>query len=171
MRAILLFILMFFFGISSFAQNKMKGFGGEISIMSFKPNFRIWFSKTTGFEVFGGQSFRLNDFKPNDIEAGFKYLHSFIYNREVRTYGGIMGKWKWINIYDSNRSANIPVTGLLIGKEWYIKHIHTKGLAIELGTQFGTKEYQVFSPINHFPIGKENFNEFPLILNLRYTFY
>lgn len=170
MRARLLFILMFLFGISSFAQ-KMAGFGGELSILSLKPNYRIWISRATGFEVFAGQALNLADFKPTEVEAGFKYLHTIIYDREVRTYFGIVGKWKWINIYDVNKKANLPVPGLLFGREWYIKHIRTNGLAIELGIQYGSKEYQTFSPINHLPIGKENFNEIPVILNLRYTFY
>lgn len=169
-HAKLLFILMFLFGISSFAQ-KMIGFGGELSVLSLKPNVRMWVSKATGFEVFGGVASELDDFKPNDLEAGFKFLHTILYKRTDRTYIGLVGKWKWVNINDSNHSTNLPIPGLLIGKEWYSKRIHRKGFAVELGYQLGTKEYQVFSPFNHIYLGKANFAEFPLILNLRYSFY
>jgi hypothetical protein len=113
----------------------------------------------------------MGEFKPNDLEAGFKFLHSIQYNRTDRTYFGIMGKWKWVNINDATQKTNLPIPGLLIGKEWYSKRINRKGFAVELGYQIGAKEYEIFSPINHIAIGKENFNEFPLILNLRYTFY
>jgi hypothetical protein len=169
-RLILLSILISFFGSSSFAQ-KVAGFGGELSILSFKPNYRMWFSKTTGFEVFGGVSSELNDFDPNDAEAGFKFLHAIIYERTERTYIGVVGKWKWVDVYDANKRTSLPIPGVFVGKEWYSKRIHRKGFAIELGYQFGTKEYEVYSPLNHIPIGKEQFDEFPLILNLRYSFY
>jgi len=170
-RAKFLLILMFFFGISSFAQ-KMISVGGELSVLSLKPNMRMWVSRTTGFEVFGGPASGLNDFKPNDLEAGFKFFHTLLYKRTDRTYIGIVGKWKWVNVYDSSKSTNLPIPGLLIGKEWYNKRIHLRGLAIELGYQLGQKEYVVFSPENHIPLpSKERFAEFPLILNLRYSFY
>ena len=169
-RMLLFFSLIIFFGPSSFAQ-KMIGFGGELSVFSLKPNVRLWVSKYTGVEVFGGIASEMNDFKPNDAEAGFKYLHAIQYNRTDRTYFGIMGKWKWLNINDATHKTNLPIPGILIGKEWYSKRINRKGFAVELGYQYGTKEYEIYSPINHIPIGKENFNEFPLILNLRYSFY
>ena len=169
-RTLLFFLLIFFFGISSYAQ-KMVGFGGELSVLSLKPNVRMWVSKATGLEVFGGIASELGDFKPNDLEAGFKFLHAIQYNRTDRTYIGIVGKWKWVNITNSNQSTNLPIPGLLIGKEWYGKRINRKGFAVELGYQIGTKEYEIFSPINHISEGKQNFEEFPLILNLRYTFY
>lgn len=165
----LLFILLFFFGINSFAQ-KMTGFGGELSVLSIKPNVRIWISKTTGFEVFGGVASDLEEFKPNDLEAGFKFLHTIMYSRADRTYIGIVGKWKWIDVFDSNTTASLPIPGILIGKEWYSKRIKRKGFAVELGYQYGVKEYDVFDP-NNILLGHERFEEFPLILNLRYSFY
>ncbi|MDP3434674.1 MAG: hypothetical protein Q8T04_17165 [Bacteroidota bacterium] len=164
MRAISLFILLFFFGINSFAQ-KMAGYGAELSVLSFKPNVRIWTSKTTGFELFTGLSSELNSFKPNDIEAGFKFLRTIIYNRTDRTYFGVVGKWKWINVYGDVDKTSLPVAGLLIGKEWYTKRINRKGFAVELGYQYGVKEY------GRALVGKTRFEEFPLILNLRYSFY
>ncbi|MDP2112490.1 MAG: hypothetical protein Q8K69_00370 [Bacteroidota bacterium] len=167
MRAISLFILLFFFGINSFAQ-KMAGYGAELSVLSFKPNVRIWTSKTTGFELFTGLSSELNSFKPNDIEAGFKFLRTIIYNRTDRTYFGVVGKWKWAKVDKEEIDINtsLPVVGLLIGKEWYSKRINLKGYAVELGYQYGVKEYPI-PKIDRIGI----FEEFPLILNLRYSFY
>lgn len=167
MRAISLFILLFFFGINSFAQ-KMSGYGAELSVLSFKPNVRIWTSKTTGFELFAGPSSEIGSFKPNDVEAGFKFLRTIIYNRTDRTYFGFVGKWKWVkvDIEEIDTKISLPVVGLLIGKEWYSKRINLKGYAVELGYQYGVKEY-------HIPIinRTKSFDEFPLILNLRYSFY
>jgi len=168
-RILLLFSLILSLGISSFAQ-KMGGFGGELSVLSLKPNLTIWVSKYTGFEIFGGIASELGDFKPNDLEAGFKYLHALQYNRTDRTYFGITGKWKWVNINDVTQKTNLPIPGLLIGKEWYTKRINRKGFAVELGYQIGTKEYNFYDPNNGYK-GKQTFIEFPLILNLRYTFY
>lgn len=167
-RKLILFSLLIFFGINLFAQ-KISGLGGELSVLSLKPNLRIWFSKTTGFEVFGGVGSELADFKPNDVEAGFKFLKCIMYNRTDRTYFGVVGKWKWINAFGSNEKANLPVPGVLIGKEWYSRRINRKGFAVELGYQYGVKEYKV---TNYKQEGlKVYFEEFPLILNLRYTFY
>ena len=90
-RIIIFFSLIFLLGTSSFAQ-KMFGFGGELSVLSLKPNVRMWVSKTTGLEVFGGIASELGDFKPNDLEAGFKFLHAIQYKRTDRTYIGIIGK-------------------------------------------------------------------------------
>ncbi len=162
-RIALLFSLILFLGISSFAQ-KMGGFGGELSVLSLKPNLIMWVSKVTGFEIFGGIASELGDFKPNDLEAGFKFLHSIQYDRTDRTYFGIMGKWKWININDATQKTNLPIPGILIGKEWYSKRINRKGFAVELGYQYGTRNY---GPLKE----TVNFTEFPFILNLRYTFY
>jgi len=167
-RIILFFILISFFGASSFAQ-KIAGFGGELSILSFKPNYRMWFSKTTGFEVFGGVASELNDFNPNDAEAGFKFLHALIYERTERTYIGVVGKYKWINWPTENARTSLPIPGLIIGKEWYSKRIKRKGFAVELGYQFGSKKYKV--PLNYSSTEEATFEEFPLILNLRYSFY
>ena len=167
-RITLLFILVSFFGTSSFAQ-KMVGFGGELSVLSFKPNYRMWFSKTTGFEVFGGIASELEDFKPNDAEAGFKFLHAVMYQRTERTYIGVVGKYKLINPLVKNARTSLPIPGLFIGKEWYSKRILRKGFALELGYQFGTKKYTV--PLNYSTTEEATFNEFPLILNLRYSFY
>ena len=169
-RANLLLIVFLFSGVATFAQ-KMNGFGAELSVLSLKANARMWFSKTTGVEVFGGAASELEDFNPNDLEAGFKFLHAIMYNRTDRTYFGIVGKWKWVDIYDSNISTSLPVPGVLIGKEWYSKRINRKGIAVELGYQFGVKEYQIYSPFSHLPIGNDRFEEFPLILNIRYSFY
>lgn len=169
-RLTFFFILMSFLGASSFAQ-KMTGFGGELSILSLKPTYRMWFSKTTGFEVFGGISTELEDFKPNDLEAGFKFLHALMYERTERTYIGLVGKWKWVDAYVTNRRTSLPIPGIFIGREWYSKRIHRKGFAVELGYQFGTKDYEIYSPENHTFISKERFEEFPLILNLRYSFF
>jgi hypothetical protein len=157
MRTKLLFILIFFFGLNSFAQ-KMTGFGGELSVLSIKPNLRIWVSKTTGFEVFGGLA----------SELGFKFLKCIMYNRTDRTYFGLVGKWKWVNVYGSPEKTNLPIPGLLIGKEWYSKRIHLKAFAVELGYQYGVNEYNIK---NYQLSVKEKFEEFPLILNLRYSFY
>jgi len=168
-RNILLLAMILFFGASSFAQ-KVGGFGGELSILSIKPNYRSWISKTTGFEVFGGISSELNDFNPNDAEAGFKFLHALIYERTQRTYIGVVGKWKWVNVNDSNHRTSLPIPGILIGKEWYSKRIKRKGFAVELGYQMGTKDYKVYDPKKISP-GTYQFDEFPLILNLRYSLY
>jgi len=164
-----IFILLTFGGFNSFAQ-KTVGFGGELSILSLKTNYRIWFSKTTGFELFGGVSSELNNFNPNDAEAGFKFLHTILYERTERTYIGVVGKWKWVNVNDANQSTNLPIPGILIGKEWYRKRIHRRGFAVELGYQMGTKEYKVYNSTKISP-GTYQFDEFPLILNLRYSFY
>ena len=164
------FFIILFCGMSSFAQ-KMNGYGAELSILSFKPNARFWISRNTGFEIFGGIASEVDDFNPNDVEAGFKFLHTIMYNRTDRTYLGFVGKWKWANINDANNNTNLPIGGLFIGKEWYNRRINRKGIAIELGYQIGSKNYEIFSPLNHTPLGKDSFNEFPLILNLRYSFY
>lgn len=169
-HAFFIFLLAFVLGIDSFAQ-KIEGFGGELSILSLKPNYRVWYSKTTGLEVFGGVASELEDFKPNDVEAGIKFLHTISYERTQRTYIGALGKWKWINTTDSNHKTSLPIPGILIGKEWFTKRTYRKGFAVELGYQFGTKDYKIYSPENHTFISKERFEEFPLILNLRYSFY
>lgn len=167
-RLTLLFILISFFGVSSFSQ-KITGFGGELSVLSFKPNYRMWFSKTTGLEVFGGVASELNDFNPNDAEAGLKFLHAILYERTQRTYIGVVGKWKWINVSETNKRTSLPIPGILIGKEWYSKRIKRKGFAVELGYQFGSKKYKV--PLNYSDTEEATYEEFPLILNLRYSFY
>jgi len=170
-RLLLFFFILLFITFGSFAQ-KMNGYGGELSLISFKPNARIWISKTTGFELFGGIASGLDDFNPNDVEAGFKILHTIIYKRSDRTYFGFVGKWKWVDVFDSYRTTSLPVPGILIGKEWYSKRIHRKGFAVELGYQYGHKEYTIYSPLEHTSLSsKELFDEFPLILNLRYSFY
>ncbi len=166
-RSTLLFILLFFFGISSFSQ-KMIGFGGELSVLSLKPNVRIWVSRTLGFEVFAGMSSQIGIFKPDDPEAGFKILKSFLYKRTERTYFGAMGKWKWVNNALPLYKTNLPVAGIFIGKEWYIKRHKLRGIAIELGYQYGQSETEV----ENFKLTTiETYNEFAYIINLRYTFY
>ena len=172
MKQIFLFVFLILFLVSGTSAQKMIGYGGELSVLSIKPNARLWISKNTGFEVFGGIASELDNFKLNDVEAGFKFLKTIIYKRSDRTYFGLVGKWKWVDVFDSNISTNLPVPGILIGKEWYSKRINRKGFAIELGYQYGHKEYTVYSPANHTPLPtKEQFDEFPLILNLRYSFY
>lgn len=169
-RALLFFTLIFLFGIDSFAQ-KIEGFGGELSVIGFKTNYRMWVSKTTGFEAFGGIASELDDINPNDFEAGFKFLHALMYERTERTYIGIVGKYKWLNLPNENANTSLPIPGFIVGKEWYSKRIHRKGFAVELGYQFGSKEYDVLSPVNGAFISREKFEEFPLILNIRYSFY
>lgn len=169
-RILFIFLLTVVFGADSFAQ-KIGGFGGELSILSAKLNYRDWISKKTGFEFFGGVATELDDLNPNDFEAGFKLLRSLIYTRTDRTYVGIVGKYKWVNLPNQNARTSLPIPGFIVGKEWYSKRIRRKGFAVELGYQFGSKEYEILSPLNHSFIGKETFNEFPLILNLRYSFY
>ena len=170
MRALLL-ILLLFFGINSFGQKKMNGVGGELSMLSLKPNFRMWVSKTTGYEVFGGISAEFGDYKPNDFEAGFKYLYTFLNNRKTHTYFGLVGKWEWINVAaDDHVKINLPVVGAMVGKEWFIKRLKLNALAFELGYQYGKKKYEVFN-LAHMVLATPTFNEFPLIFNLRYSFY
>lgn len=169
-RIMLISALFLIFGVNSFAQ-KIGGFGGELSVLSAKLNYRDWVSKKTGFEFFGGVAAELDDMNPNDFEAGFKFMRALIYTRTDRTYVGIVGKYKWVNLPNQNARTSLPVPGFFVGKEWYSKRIHRKGFAIELGYQFGNKEYEILSPLNHSYIGKETFNEFPLILNIRYSFY
>jgi hypothetical protein len=168
MRTRLFFILFLFFGINSFGQ-KMIGYGGELSVLSLKPNVRMWLDKVYGFEAFGGISAELTEFKPNDFEAGFKVLSTFQYERTNRTYFGAVGKWAWVNI-DSEAKTHIslPVVGLLIGKEWSSKKIHRTGFALEFGYQYGVKKYNIDIYKEEY---KSTYQVFPLILNIRYSFY
>jgi hypothetical protein len=76
-----------------------------------------------------------------------------------------------VNVFEPNRTTSLPVGGVLIGKEWYSKRIKRKAFSVELGYQYGAKEYEVFTPVLHLSEGEEIFDEFPLILNLRYSFY
>lgn len=91
-----------------------------------------------------------------------------MYNRTDRTYFGLVGKWKFVNVYGETDKTSLPIPGILIGKEWYSKRINRKGFAVELGYQYGVKEFNVQ---NHLLQTKETFEEFPLIVNLRYSFY
>lgn len=160
--------LFLFFGMDSFAQS-ISGIGGELSIWGVKSNYRDWLSKKTGFEIFGGVAAELEDFTLNDFEAGFKFLHAMVYTRTDRTYIGLVGKYKWLNLTKADSRAGLPVPGFIVGKEWYSKRVRRKGVAVELGYQLASKEYTV--PINYDATGRKTFNEFPLIVNLRYTFY
>ena len=166
----LISLLILSIGANVFAQ-KMIGFGTEINVLGLSLDSRYWTTKNDGFEVFGGIASGVEDFKMDDYVAGLKYLHTIQYRRQDRTYVGIMGKWKWIDVYDSNRTSNLPVAGVLVGKEWYTKRVHRKSYAIEFGYQYGAKEYEIFSPVNNLPIDKVRFQEFPLIINLKYSFY
>ena len=170
MKHILLLSLLILILASSSTAQKMIGYGGELSVISFKPNVRLWISKTTGFEVFGGIASELDNFKPNDVEAGFKFLHTIIYKRNDRTYFGFVGKWKWVDVTNPNITTNLPIPGIFVGREWYSKRINRKGFAIELGYQYGSKTYDIYNSV-HVKNGTEIYTEFPLILNLRYSFY
>lgn len=169
MRTIFIILVLIFCGMNISAQKKMNGIGVELSALSLKPTARMWVSKTTGFDVFGGVSAEFEDFKPNDYEAGAKYLKSFISQRTDRSYFGLMGKWKWLETGEYQSSTTLPVFGLLVGKEWYQKRSLLKGFAVELGYQFGKKNYEVYNGPRY--LGKKIHSEFPLIVNLRYLFY
>jgi hypothetical protein len=165
----LILILICLFTSGSYSQ-KVVGLGAELSILSLKSNYRIWFNRTSGISFFGGIASELDDFKPNDLEAGIKYIHTLIFNRADRTYVGLTGKWKWVNVYGSNMKANLPIPGIFIGKEWFDKRRKSKGFAIELGYQMGSKNLIASDP-NGIISGKNTFTEFPLILNFRYSLY
>ena len=170
MRHFIFFLLLLtFLGKNSFAQ-KMNGFGGEINLLGINLDDRFWTSKTHGFEVFGGMASGMEDLKMDDVSAGFKYLHGIQYRRQDRTYFGIVGKWKWIDVFDSNSTTSLPVGGVLLGKEWYTKRIHRKAYAIEFGYQYGKKTFTVTDP-NGLNARSTTYTEFPLIINLRYSFY
>jgi len=170
MRTIIPLILLLFFGINSFGQ-KMTGIGGELSAFSIKPNVRAWLSRTNGFEVFGGISAETSDLKPNDFEGGLKYLNCFMYDLNYRLYFGLMGKWKYVNLEGTHLKKSLPVAGIFVGKEWFDKRKHLKGFAIELGYQYGTMNYNNMAPDNQHIISKEVYEEFPLIFNIRYSYY
>lgn len=171
MRTIFIILVLIFCGMNISAQKKMNGIGGEISALSIRPGYNMWFSKTTGVNLFAGVAAELTDFKPNDLEGGIRYLHAFQYSRSSRTYFGGMGKWKIAkpDIYDI--TVQLPVFGALIGKEWYNKKTYWKGFSAELGYQFGSKKYHIVNPVNKLDIATKTFEEFPLILNLKYSFY
>jgi hypothetical protein len=167
MRAMALILILAGLCLQAQAQ-KMIGFGGEISVMSVKPNVRLWITKNSGIELFGGIGAEF-DIKPNDPEIGIKYLYAIDNKQQNRTYLGLLGKWKWVDAINSNTTINLPIPGILIGKEWLSKRINLKGYAIELGYQFGSKEK---SEIISYSEGSENiFKEFPLIINFRYSLY
>ncbi len=166
-RLKVILVLLLFFEMSSFAQ-KMVGLGGELSVLSLKPCATIWISKYTGFEVFTGISSETSNIKFNDYEAGFKFLETLIYKRTDRTYCGFVGKWKQVNVDavpEYNVKINLPVFGLLIGKEWYSKRISRKAFAVELGYQYGAKQYSIPDPKT-----TKTYEEFAMVLNLRYVF-
>ena len=171
MRTLFLIVGLLFCGFSSSAQQKMTGFGGELSVLSFKPTTRMWFNKASGLDVFAGVSAEFDDFKPNDYEGGVKYLHALLFHRTSRTYLGGMAKWKWLKISETTNTTNLPVVGILIGKEWYKKKAGWKGFSAELGYQYGVKNYTVFHPVTHNAMAAPRYEEFPLIVNLRYVFY
>lgn len=171
MRTIFIILVLLFFGMNISAQKKMNGIGGELSALGLKPTYNMWFSKTTGINLFAGVSAEFEDFKPNDYEGGVKYLHGFLYSRSSRTYIGGMGKWKIVapGIYDN--TVHLPVFGAFVGMEWYNKRAFWKGFSAELGYQYGSRKYHIVNPVNKLDIATKTFEEFPLILNLRYTFY
>ena len=171
MRTLYLFIGLLFLGITTFGQKKMTGFGGELSVLSLKPTARWWVSKNNGFDVFAGVSAEFEDLKPNDWEAGAKYLRSFIFKRTDRTYFGLMGKWKSLKLQETSNTAKLPVFGVFVGKEWFTRRANKKGFAVELGYMYGSTEYDVHNPVNNTVIAKKTYTEFPLLINLRYTFY
>jgi len=83
-RIFFLMLIAVLLTMCSYAQ-KIIGIGGELSVLSFKPNVRMWFSKTTGAELFGGIASELEDIQPNDYEAGLKLLHAIQYSTIDRT--------------------------------------------------------------------------------------
>lgn len=168
-RSFLILLLISLIKMNSMAQESF-GFGAELTLASARLAGTMWLSRSSGFEIFGGPAAEIKDFKPNDLEAGIKYMQTVIYNWNSRLYLGVLGKWKWVNAYDNYKTASLPEYGFFIGKEWFSKRIHRKSLAIELGYQTGKKDYPILSPINHFIIGKEVFEEFPLILSIKYNF-
>lgn len=171
MRTLILFAALLFLGTATFAQKKMIGIGGEVSVLSVKPTVRWWFSKNTGFDVFAGLAAEFEDFKPNDYEAGAKFMRAFMHQRTDRTYIGLMGKWKHLMVQETSNEASLPVFGALVGKEWYVSRASKKGVAVELGYQYGSVKYDAYNPVNHAFLGKKTYSEFPLIVNIRYTFY
>lgn len=171
MRTLFFLTVLLFLGTLTFAQKKMTGIGGEVSVLSVKPTARWWISKSTGFDIFAGVAAEFEDFKPNDYEAGAKFLKAFMHQRTDRTYIGLMGKWKNIKVEETTNKARLPVFGILLGKEWYISRASKKGFAVELGYQYGSVQYKAFNPVNHVYIGKKNYTEFPLIVNIKYTLY
>lgn len=171
MRTLVLFITLLFLCTDTFGQKKMVGIGGEVSVLSLKPTARWWVSKNTGFDVFGGIAAEFEDFKPNDYEAGAKYLRAFMHQRTDRTYIGLMGKWKHIKVEETSNKASLPVFGLLVGKEWYTNRASKKGFAVELGYQYGFGKYNAYNPVSHVFIARKDYSEFPLIVNVRYGFY
>lgn len=171
MRTIFLLLVLLAGGINSFGQKKMTGIGGEISVLSAGPSMRMWFSKTQGIDLFAGVSAEFTDFKPDDYQGGIRYVHSFLQNKFYRTYLGAMGKWKYIKLKETGENMQMPAYGVFIGKEWYNKRAWWKGFSVELGYQFGSKDYEVYNPLNQFFVGKETYEEFPFIVNFRYTFY
>lgn len=171
MRTLILFTALLFLGMGTFGQKKMSGIGGEVSALSLKPTARWWVSKTSGFDIFAGVSAEFEDFKPNDYEAGAKYLRSFSFRRTDRTYFGVMGKYKGLKLEETTNTTHLPVFGVLVGKEWFSKRVHKKGFAVELGYQYGKKDYNVYNSTGLVVIGKKTYNEFPLLLNLRYAIY
>jgi hypothetical protein len=171
MRKLVLITALLLLGVGTFGQKKMSGIGGEVSALSLKPTARWWVSKNTGFDVFAGVSAEFEDFKPNDYEAGAKYLRSFIFRRTDRTYFGLMGKWKRLKLQETSNTTSLPVFGVLIGKEWFTKRAHKKGFAVEIGYQYGTTQYNVYNLPKYIKIGKGTYTEFPLLLNIRYALY
>lgn len=172
MKTLLLFTVLIFLGINTFAQKKMTGIGAEVSPLSLKPTVRWWVSKNTGIDVFAGVSAEFQDFRPNDFEAGAKYLRSLIYQRTSRTYLGLMGKWKWLQTGEGQTPTSLPVFGAFIGKELYSQRARKRGFAVELGYQFGSKEYtRDLGPLATGPDPKETYTEFALMLNIRYALY
>ncbi len=168
-RLLLFFLMILSFFLESSAQ-KMNGYGPEFSVLGLNLDARFWINKKTGLEVFGGMASSLESFNPNDVVAGIKYLHVVQYRRTDRTYFGIVGKWKWVDVFEPYKTTNLPVPGIFMGKEWFSKRIHRKGFAIEFGYQYGVKTYQVTNPDGTYP-KNTTFTEFPMILNLRYSFY
>lgn len=171
MRIIFLALVLLVGGMNSFGQKKMTGIGGEISVLSAGPNVRIWFSKTQGIDLFAGVSAEFEDLKPNDYQGGIRYMHSFLQNKFYRTYLGAMGKWKFIKPEENGKDIQMPAYGVFIGKEWYNKRDLWKGFSVELGYQFGTKEYEIFNPATNVFINNGTYEEFAFIVNFRYTFY
>jgi len=168
-KVLIIFLFSISFEFVSYAQ-KMNGFGGELTILGLNANARLWITKTQGIEPFVGIASELDNIKFNDLASGVKYLYAVQYRRTDRTYIGFSGKFKMIDIGDNYTSTSLFVPGFIVGKEWYSKRVNRKGVAIELGYQYGNKTYTVTDPTGKNPRDM-TYTEFPFIINFRYSFY
>jgi len=168
-KVFILFLILICLKPVLYAQ-KMNGYGAELTILGLNANSRFWVNKTHGVEPFAGIASEISNIKFNDLALGLKYLYALQYRRTDRTYVGFSGKYKMIDLGDNYTSTNLFIPGFIVGKEWYSKRVNRKGFAIELGYQYGNKTYTVTDPTGKNPRDM-TYTEFPLIVNLRYSFY